>query len=209
MLYRFPADQDGHFAFFETEFMQDYSNAVVIEGDCPVEYVDLPVFVVRPLPEGESLFSRVRSDHSPEYVSLISSLERAIGSPDDLVRFLVKDKGETIFRPALKSGKIIETIRVKLSETERWVLAPGYQGIERAKLVVVNVRDEDERRRGGRLIEDIARLRRDPAVFADVNVIRSQRIPITAVVADLADPKDAGLKKALARVKRAIRRAQE
>ena len=30
--------------------MSDYSKAVLIEGDCPVEYVDLEVFVAPPLP---------------------------------------------------------------------------------------------------------------------------------------------------------------
>ena len=45
-----------------------------------------------------------------------------------------------------------------------------------------------------------------PALFNDILGAHGTKIPITAVVANLNDPKDAGLKKALARVGRAMRR---
>jgi hypothetical protein len=41
-------------------------------------------------------------------------------------------------------------------------------------------------------------------VFEDVIGLRGNRRPITAVAADLSNRKDAGTRKALARVKRAI-----
>ena len=40
--------------------MSDYSKAVLIEGDCPVDYVDLEVFVAPPLPAGSSLLRRTK-----------------------------------------------------------------------------------------------------------------------------------------------------
>ena len=46
-LYRFA--EPSMDAFFTTAFMQDYSEAVFIEGDCPIDYVDLSVFVA-PVP---------------------------------------------------------------------------------------------------------------------------------------------------------------
>lgn len=49
-------------------------------------------------------------------------------------------------------------------------------------------------------------MRKEPALFDDILGRRGTKIPITAVVANLRDPKDAGLKKALARVGRAVRR---
>jgi len=49
-------------------------------------------------------------------------------------------------------------------------------------------------------------VRKEPALFDDILGRRGTKIPITAVVANLRDPKDAGLKKALARVGRAVRR---
>jgi len=54
---------------------------------------------------------------------------------------------------------------------------------------------------------DVARIRNDEAVFQDVLSFRGHRIPITGVIADLADPADAGRKKALARGRRAINAA--
>jgi hypothetical protein len=36
--------------------------------------------------------------------------------------------------------------------------------------------------------------------------LRGNKLPVTAVIADLSNPKDAGLKKAVARVKRATKR---
>lgn len=45
--------------------------------------------------------------------------------------------------------------------------------------------------------------------FNDVLGWHHHRLPVTAVVANLADPKDAGLKKAITRLKRAIAKAKE
>lgn len=97
--------------------------------------------------------------------------------------------------------------RTSEAQPERWAVAPGHAGIERAQLVVVKVRDEGERQNGARLVADIARLRKDDRIFSDALGVHGTRIPITAVVADLANPDDPGLKKAVARVKRAIRGA--
>ena len=90
--------------------------------------------------------------------------------------------------------------------TRRWTIAKGYAGIERAQLVVVNVRTRSERERAGPLLTEITRLRKDEEIYRDVIGLGGHRLPITAVLADLSDPKDAGLKKALSRVKRATRR---
>jgi sugar phosphate isomerase/epimerase len=51
----------------------------------------------------------------------------------------------------------------------------------------------------------VVRLRKDKELVADILGTRGNRIPVTAVVADLADPNDPGWKKAIARTRRAIR----
>jgi len=71
----------------------------------------------------------------------------------------------------------------------RWSLAPGYEGIESAQLVVVNARDDAERGRAERLALEVARLRKDAAVFSDLVGLLGHRIPITAVAANLSDPR--------------------
>jgi hypothetical protein len=45
-------------------------------------------------------------------------------------------------------------------------------------------------------------------VFKDVLGFRGSKLPVTAIVARLAEPKDPGRKKAVARVRRTIRSAQ-
>ncbi len=85
--------------------------------------------------------------------------------------------------------------------TEHWALAEGYEGLERAQLVVVNIHAEAERPRAEDLVADVGRLRKEPALFED---ILGTRIPVTAVVANLADPEDRGQKKAVARARRAL-----
>jgi sugar phosphate isomerase/epimerase len=70
---------------------------------------------------------------------------------------------------------------------------------------VVNIRAEPERPRAERLVADVGRLRKDAGLFRELLGPRGTRIPVTAVVANLADPKDRGTRKALARVRRAAR----
>jgi hypothetical protein len=48
------AEEDGD-AFFYSRVISDYSTAVLIEGDCPVGYLDLDIFVAPPLPTGRAL----------------------------------------------------------------------------------------------------------------------------------------------------------
>ena len=71
--------------------------------------------------------------------------------------------------------------------------------------VVVNFRDPAERPAPEQLLVDLARLRNDDAVFNDILGWRGHRTPITAVVANISDARDAGRKKAIARVRRTLR----
>ena len=75
------------------------------------------------------------------------------------------------------------------------------------ELVVVNVCNEPERTQGERLVGDLGRLRQEPTLLDGILGVHGTKIPITAIVANLSDPKDAGLKKALARIGREVRRA--
>ncbi len=89
--------------------------------------------------------------------------------------------------------------------TQHWGLAAGYEGIEHAQLVVINVHGDRERERGEGLAAEIGRLRKDEAVFNDILGYRGRKTPVTVVVANLLDAKDPGRKKAIARVRRALR----
>jgi len=153
--------------FFMSDFMQNYSEAVFIEGDLPFDFVDLSVFIA-PIPaNGQPLLRRIQRYHA-------AARAASLAGPTLIPR-------------------------------EHWALAEGYAGIERAQVVVANIRDESEQPAAVAFLEEVAQLRNDATVFADVMGYPRSKLPITAVAADLSNPKDAGLKKALARVKRATR----
>jgi hypothetical protein len=220
-LYRFPAGNADLDPFFMTDFMQDYSTAVVIEGDCPIEYVGLCVYVAPPLPTGEALLVRVQRDHSAKYAASLDAWGRALESPGVLERFITRGFGEPVLVAVLVDPAIFAQTRAKMKTalkklraaappkpTEHWAIAAGYGGIERAQLVVANARDEDEQRRADLLVNEVGRIRKDDAVFKDVLGLRGNKVPVMTVAANLMDPDDPGLKKAVARVARAIERVQ-
>src|SRR6266516_3989744 len=64
--YRFPSSHADFDAFYTTRFMEEYSEGVVLEGDQPVEHVDLKVFVTPVQPKGPSLFRRATRDRARE-----------------------------------------------------------------------------------------------------------------------------------------------
>jgi hypothetical protein len=146
-------------------------------------------------------------------------MERLLREPDGAAELLGQMFGGPMADFARKNPRLLEKTRDRMlagiamarkapapEPTEHWAITDGYEGIEHAQLVVVNVRSAAERERGESLLAGVHRIRKDRAVFDDVLGFRGSKIPITAVVADLADRDDAGTRKALARVRRAIRR---
>ncbi|MCP3915308.1 MAG: hypothetical protein GY711_07115 [bacterium] len=175
--YRFPAGEFAHDDFYSTEFMADYSEGILLEGDAPLEYVDLAVHVMRPLPGKQKLLRRaVARGPNPTWEMT-----------GDLARMLAA----LLQGPSGKRGR-------------HWTLADEHSGLELAQVVVINVRDERERERAESTLREIGRLRSDESVFQDVIGWRGRRTPITAGVADLSDRRDPSLKRVLTRIKRAF-----
>ncbi|MCX7037672.1 MAG: hypothetical protein NT005_00765 [Spirochaetes bacterium] len=195
-LFVFPGSDTGSDAFFMTELMAAYSRGVILESNNPLVYVDLAVFVAPPPAAGE----------------------RLLGEPDGVTELLGEIVGGPIVEFARKSPKLMEDTRARLlagiavarkapqpRATQHWATSDRYSGIEHAQLVVVNVRHDSERGAAEQLAADPVRLRKEEKLFNDVLGLRGSRTPITAVVANLAQPSDPGRRKALARVRRAFR----
>ncbi len=217
-LFSFPESDIGSDAFFLTHLMEDYSKAVLLEGDNPLGFVDLAVFVAPPPSTGASLLVRRKRDRAKEERAKADAMERLLREPDGVAQLLGQMVGAPLAELARKSSKLAEDTRARFLEavaqarsapppkpTEHWAIADGYRGIERTQLVVINARDDGERERGARLVAEVHRIRKDAAVFDDILGYRGNKIPVTAVVANVADRNDAGTRKALARVRRAIR----
>ncbi|MCX7031840.1 MAG: hypothetical protein NTU62_17200 [Spirochaetes bacterium] len=216
-LFTFPQKEAGSDAFFVTHLMEDYSQATILEGDDPLEFADLAVFVAPPLPAGKTLLVRGRRDRAKEARDRTDALEGLLHEPHGVTRFLGQAIGAPLAAFARERPELLEEIRADLlagivqarrtpppEPTEHWAIAEGYEGIERAQLVVVNVRGADEHERGEALAREVGRLRKDAAVFHDIVRFRGHKTPITVAVADLLDRKDAGRKKAVARVRRVL-----
>lgn len=214
--YVFPGTGDAQDAFFQTEVMQDFSHAVVIEGDCPIGFADVIAFVA-PATGGRLLVRRSGDEPNKEEAAM-DVLEAVLSRPGGLEAILDRLIGPALGEFARQQPALVEQERGKalaeLAELRskpvprhrmRWAVADTYRGIERAQLVIVNIRDEAETSNGEALLDEVGRLRTDKAVFADVMGPRGSRVPITAVVANLTHPTDPGTKKALARIRRVVR----
>jgi hypothetical protein len=203
-------------AFFQTDMMQDFSHAVVIDGDCPIGSADVTAFVA-PATGGRLLVSR-KSDEPSREKAAMDVLEAVLSRPGGLEAILDRLISPALGEFARQQPALVEQERGKalaeLAELRskpvprhrmRWAVADTYRGIERAQLVIVNIRDEAETSNGEALLAEVARLRKDEAVFADVMGPRGSRVPITAVVANLTQPTDPATRKALARIRRVVR----
>ena len=211
-VFRFPENGHGFDAFFESNLMAEFSDAVFLEGDDPLGSTDLDVFVAPVLAEGDRLFARV--SRARQQRERVEQLDRILADP--LGELLGLDRAATIALGP-RFAEIVDAERARLAphleqlrrsppkERKRWAIAERMAGIERAGLVVVNVRSDENRRLAERLVADVARLRKEKELFDDVLGPRGSRTPITAVVADVSDPRDPGTKKAIARVRRSIR----
>jgi hypothetical protein len=202
-----------------TDLMMDYSQAVVLEGDNPLPFVDLRVFVAPPPAKGDEVFvrrARARTHDEPNRTAVLERLLRDQGGVVDLLDMVggppLAELGRS--NPELMD-KIAARLRDELAQAtkrapapkkteKRWGIADRYAGIEQAQLVVVNIRHDSDREAAEKLAADVVRLRKDEELLADILGPRGNRIPITAVATNLTDPDDRGWKKAFARTRRAI-----
>jgi hypothetical protein len=215
-LFTFPEAATATDDFFMTDLMAEYSRAVVLEGDSPISYVDLSVFVA-PAPQGhEGLFVR-RSTPGPSRRKQAADLKQLLEEPDGVAELMGRLIGEPVAAGLRVQPELVEAARVELLEklgkvrqlpesppTKRWTVSERYAGIELAQLAIVNVRDDDERRRADVLLSDLVELRQDKELFSDVLGYRGNRIPITAIATNLAEAADPGMKKAIAKVRRVV-----
>jgi hypothetical protein len=221
-LFEFPKGADPD-AFFMSGLMSGYSRAVILEGDMPFDGQDLDVFVAPPPEEGEELFVRTTRDVAAGRRDWMDALESVLREPDGMARWTE----ELVGAPAGSIASRVpdadtEWIRSRMlarleaarqapptEPVEVWAISERYRGIELARVAVVNISREGEREPAERLVSELMRLRQDDALVEDILSRGRDRRPITAVVANLADPKDPGRKKAVDRIRRSMRPRSE
>jgi hypothetical protein len=85
---RFPGTGDAHDTFFQTDVMQDFSHAVVSEGECPVEFADVTAFVAPAT--GGRLLVRRKSDQPSKDKAAMDALEAVLSQPRGLEAILAR-----------------------------------------------------------------------------------------------------------------------
>ncbi len=221
-LFRFPSTDIDSDAFYTTDLMQDYSQAVVVEGDSPFSHADLCVFVAPALEGGSRLLVRRTRNRAAEARAVLDSTEQLLRQPAGMQELMTQMLGHKAASLVARASPATEKARAELlaaideirsapppEPTEHWALADGCAGIEDAQVVVTNTREGADADGAVRLLADLQRIRKDEEVFDDILGWRGTRTPITAVAANLADAADPGTRKALARIRRSIRRVAE
>lgn len=227
-VYYLPGESQGiHDLFWDSEFIQSYSDAIAFEGcDPPGVESDLYVHVMRPLMDEEELTSleevevcqidsrdylRMAGISLPEDARVLSEEENEqqleeenedlAGSDEDISEEIIEipdELAELILR-ALERKPM--PIKKKV-----WKPRPGHEEIARCGLVIINIHDEPERPAAERTRRQIEALRTRPELRADILGHRYDRLRVTIVIANLCDPRDPELRKALARIKRVVTR---
>lgn len=211
LLYRFrprQRDRAGQ-AFWDTLFIEDYSQGIVFEGKLhPDLHPDLVVYVTRPLAPGDSLLAQ--GDRVVTRISLrdyLGAMAQAQASEDPAAEEVATEpEGEDeIEIPDEVGRQLARYAREGVPITQRgWLLKDGYSGIAEAAVVAVNVRGEQERPEAERLVQEIRRIREKPDIRKDILGWRGSGRQISLFIANLADRRDRKLQKALARIKRAF-----
>ena len=149
-LYRFPKPDID--AFYQSDLMTNYSEAVLIEGDRPLEWADLTVFVMRPSASGPGLLQRVKRSQAVEREQALAAIEDTLDSPESIASLLLGGFGNNTIKFALNDRGKLERVRDEMTtqiakmrqslpraQTKHWAVRDVYRGIERAQVVVLNI----------------------------------------------------------------------
>lgn len=217
MVYRYPPQQRvrAYDEFWDTTLMEDPTDAVFLEGAADFGLASsLHIFVTRPLAKGESLLRQdeteitrldlkgllemfsgielenieIPEDANEENGDIEASDAKIIEIPDAVVKMILQAKSEGF--PLKRQG---------------WVLPDTHQGLKRASMVIINIMNEAEAEAARDLAEEIRRMHKEWDIMRDLSLRTTDGCRLTLFIANLANPKDPELKKAIARIKRVIR----
>ena len=169
-----------------TELMTDYSEGVVVEGDSPLEFVDLRVFVAPTPANGDELF--VQRSPTPDDRTNTAVLEQVLSEPDSVINLLDWAGGPVLGEMGRGHEALLESVRLKLladirksgvlraaKPRARWAVADRYAGIEHAQMVVVNVRHDSDRAAAEQMAADVNRIRKDEEDYTTMKRGRHSR----------------------------------
>ncbi len=153
--------------FYQTQLMLNYSCAVILEGDNPAGYTDLEVFVAPAPLAGETLYVRRQHDVAAAHRAKADAWEELVRRPDGMSMWMEEAIGPPVGDFVRKNPRLAEDARSRMlagiaqvrsgpppRPVEHWAVSARFQGIQRAGLVVVNVRDPAKRPAAEQLLVD-------------------------------------------------------
>lgn len=212
--------------YWETAWRRGSSHAVLYEGEDVLDAEpELAVFV---MPADPGLLPLVRKTRAEvmrlpfetylEYLLAAEGQrtpdeeEEALSLPDDRDPELVDDDEE---EQVIASFEISDEVAEKLlkwvdegvpMEAEVWRLRDELSDLRLAQAVVINIRSEDDRPVAERMSAEIQRIWADVDMVSDLRFPRWPKRPPSIYVANLADRRHEGTRKAVARIKRVYQR---
>lgn len=212
--------------YWDTTWVRGYSDAVLYEGEDVLDtHADLAVFVLPADPGLLPLACKRREEllrlpfetflehlMAAEGQHLPEVEEDDVPLPDDRDPELVDDdEEENVIASFEISDAMGERLREWVDEGvpvrgEVWRLRDELSNLRLARAVVINIRSEDDRPVAERMSAEIQRM------WGDIEIVRDLRIPgwpsrpPSVYVANLADRRHEGTRKAVARIKRVYQR---
>ena len=222
MIYRYPPQQRGkaYDEFWDTLFVEEPTDAVFLEGSADFGLTPhLHIFVTRPLMKGESIlrqeeieFNRLNVRDVIEFLTGIElkEVETPDNEMDDDENLQFADDeitDETIIEIPDSVAELILKAKSEGIPLKRqsWVLPDTHKGLKGASMVIINIRDEAEIEAARLFAEEIRRMHKEGDIVRDLSLRTTDGRRLTIFIANLANPKDSELKRAIARIKRVIR----
>jgi hypothetical protein len=91
--------------------MDDFTHSVILEGDCPIPYVDVSVFVADPLEAGDTLLVRRTRDRAREAAEAFEKCERLLEEPDGVGMILEEYLGSAMVSLLRRNPEAMENLR--------------------------------------------------------------------------------------------------
>jgi len=222
MVYRYPPSQrsKAYEEFWDTTFIEEPTDAVFLEGAADFGLApDLHIFVTRPLAKNESLLRQdeieiARLDVKGVLEFLTGIKLDEVEMPDDEIEDdeNLEFSDDEIIEETITEipDSIAEVIREAASggyplKRKGWFLPDTHQGLKGASMVIINIMDEAETEAARQLSEEIRRMHKEEEIIRDLSLRTTDGRRLTVFIANLANPKDSELKRAVARIKRVIR----
>ena len=133
-LLTFPGDAELSDGFFSADLMMDYSQAVVLEGDSPLRFVDLRVFVAPPPAEGHQLFVRCTHERRRYARESTAALEQLLRQPDGMVDALGVIGGARLAELGREHPELLEKMRARLGGVAQARRAPQPESAGRSPI---------------------------------------------------------------------------